>query len=565
MGAFLFYLIKSGLCLVLLYLSFRFLMSRTTFFRLNRLILVVGMACCALLPLVELTTEKQLLYNPLQSVRYLLDDVLFSHPLLPSGDELSVDGSDGTSPLRSGAMGEESSMRDGNQLLPLLISSVYLMGGAGVFLWIVVSTFRMWCLIRGAEKRIVGKYRLIVTSQPICSFSWGRYIVLSEADYTQHADEIVKHEMMHLRNHHTFDLLFLQLFLVLHWFNPVIWLLKRELQEIHEYEADNGVINTGIDATRYQLLLVKKAVGTRLYSMANGFNHSKLKNRITMMLKERTNRWARLKLLLFVPVVAGTLYAFAQPEVKEVLQQVTPQVPQNAEDDYLSLMNFFKKEEEAYNYRTWGKPVSDRIKEKQVHMLLVNTKNQILFDNVYAKVETLKPLIVKHLLKSWEASGKKDAQIVVLQFDRGANSDALTEILKQVKSAYEQIRTDLSADSADKSKEYLDKLFPIRLSEASPKNYGSKNPLPQEERISDVVITLCTSEGMETVENFTLDELEKKVVAARTKMPNPEDFVVAMKVDKNCKMGTVTDVKQVLRKASALKVNFSTEQEKSTK
>ena len=68
----------------------------------------------------------------------------------------------------------------------------------------------------------------------------------------------------------------MQIFLLVYWFNPVVWLLKRELQEVHEFEADNGVINTGIDATKYQLLLVKKAVGTRLYSMANGFNHSKL-------------------------------------------------------------------------------------------------------------------------------------------------------------------------------------------------------------------------------------------------------------------------------------------------
>ena len=564
MGTFLFYLIKSGLCLVLLYLSFRFLMSRTTFFRLNRLILVAGMMCCALLPLVELTTEKQFLYSPLQSVRYLLDDVLFSHPLLPSSDELSADGAGGTFTLRSGAVEEASGSTDRNQLLPLIISGVYLLGSAGVLLWIAVSTFRMGRFIRGAEKRIVGKYRLIVTPQPVCSFSWGRYIVLSEVDYAQHADEIVQHEMMHLRHHHTFDLLFLQLFLVLHWFNPVIWLLKRELQEIHEYEADNGVINTGIDATRYQLLLVKKAVGTRLYSMANGFNHSKLKNRITMMLKERTNRWARLKLLLFVPVVAGTLYAFAQPEVKEVLQQATPQVQQNTEDDYLSLMNFFKKEEEAYNYRTWGKPVSDRVKEKQVHMLLVNAKNQILFDGTRANTADLKSLIVKNLLKSWEASGKKDAQIVVLQFDRGADSAALTEILKEVKSAYEQIHTDLSVNSADKSKEYLDKLFPMLLSEISPKEYG-RAPLSKEERINDVVITLPTSEGTETVENFTLDELEKKVVEARAKMSNPDEFVVSVKADKNCKMGTVTDVKQVLRKASALKINYSTGEEKSTK
>ena len=70
----------------------------------------------------------------------------------------------------------------------------------------------------------------------------------------------------------------MQIFLLVYWFNPVVWLLKRELQEVHEFEADNGVINTGIDATKYQLLLVKKAVGTRLYSMLMALITLNLKN-----------------------------------------------------------------------------------------------------------------------------------------------------------------------------------------------------------------------------------------------------------------------------------------------
>ncbi len=191
------------------------------------------------------------------------------------------------------------------------------------FIWLSISTCRLIQLIRTSEKKRFGNYvLLVIPQQPTASFSWGKYIVISAADYSQQSEEILLHETMHLRNHHTLDLLFMQIFLLVHWFNPVVWLLKRELQEIHEFEADNGVINTGIDATEYQLLLVKKAVGTRLYSMACGFNHSKLKKRITMMLKERTNRWARLKLLFAVPVMGGALYAFAQPEVKEVPRQI---------------------------------------------------------------------------------------------------------------------------------------------------------------------------------------------------------------------------------------------------
>ena len=396
----------------------------------------------------------------------------------------------------------------------------------------------------------------MIPRQPIASFSWGRYIVVSASDYSRQSEEVLLHEMMHLRNHHTLDLLFMQIFLLVHWFNPVIWLLKRELQEIHEFEADNGVINTGVDATKYQLLLVKKAVGTRLYSMANGFNHSKLKKRITMMLKERTNRWARLKLLLAVPVMAGALYVFAQPEVKEIPQQIQTEIQQDKADDYVSLMIFFRKEEEKYSKLVNGSNPPSRVKEKQAHQLLVNADNKVLFDGKFTSMDELKSAIIKNLLKSWEESSRQDAQVVFFQYDRGTEIAAITTILKEAKGAFEQIRADLSVTSTDKSKEHLDRLFPILLIEGAPKKYGLKE-LPVEERISGIVVTIHTSEGREVVKDFTLTELKQKVTAARAKQADPESLVVGLKIEKGCKIGFVTDVKQVLREASALKITYN--------
>ncbi|MEG2332598.1 MAG: M56 family metallopeptidase [Bacteroides sp.] len=546
MGAFLFYLIKSSLCLIVFYLLFRLTLRQTTFFRFNRLTLLVGMSCCLLLPLIELT-KSETSFLPLHTLQEILDGsaktVVFS---------VSTDGIGETLP---GSRTDVS----GSYWLLRALGVGYLLGSCVMLLCFLVSTYRMCQLVRGAEKKRWGNYRLLVVRPPIGAFSWGRYIVISQSDYERHVEEILLHESMHIRNHHTIDLLFIHLYFIIYWFNPAVWLLKRELQEIHEYEADNGVLHTGIDATRYQLLLVEKAVGTRLYSMANGFNHSKLKKRINMMLKERTKSWARLKLLLFAPAVAVTLYAFARPEVKEVLQPTIPQMQQSVGDDYVSLMSFFKKEEEAYKDRTYGKQDIDlKVKEKQVHKLLMNNRNQILFENVYVKTEQLKPLVMKNLLTSWEASGRKDTQIIVLQYDRGSDSGALAEMLKEVKNAYEQIRSDLSAGSADKSQAYLNKLFPIRLWEDLPENYN-QTVLSKEERINDIVATLYPSGKMETIENFTLNELQQKVIAARNQMPDPENLVVGIKVAKNCKMGTVTDVKDVLRKISALKVNIEKE------
>ena len=544
MGAFLFYLLKSGCCLVIFYIFFKLMMSRSTFFRFNRITLLVGLSGCTLLPLIELTTtEETFLHTPLYAIHEILQSTeqVMSNPEEPGNEIL---------------LSEKNTEISSLNWIPVTLGTIYGAGALLTFVWLSVSTCRLAQLIRMSEKKRYGNYILVIPRQPIASFSWGRYIVVSASDYSRQSEEVLLHEMMHLRNHHTLDLLFMQIFLLVHWFNPVIWLLKRELQEIHEFEADNGVINTGVDATKYQLLLVKKAVGTRLYSMANGFNHSKLKKRITMMLKERTNRWARLKLLLAVPVMAGALYVFAQPEVKEIPQQIQTEIQQDKADDYVSLMIFFRKEEEKYSKLVNGSNPPSRVKEKQAHQLLVNADNKELFDGKFTSMDELKSAIIKNLLKSWEESSRQDAQVVFFQYDRGTEIAAITTILKEAKGAFEQIRADLSVTSTDKSKEHLDRLFPILLIEGAPKKYGLKE-LPVEERISGIVVTIHTSEGREVVKDFTLTELKQKVTAARAKQADPESLVVGLKIEKGCKIGFVTDVKQVLREASALKITYN--------
>ena len=544
MGAFLFYLLKSGCCLVIFYIFFKLMMSRSTFFRFNRITLLVGLSGCTLLPLIELTTtEETFLHTPLYAIHEILQSTeqVMSNPEEPGNEIL---------------LSEKNTEISSLNWIPVTLGTIYGAGALLTFVWLSVSTCRLAQLIRMSEKKRYGNYILVIPRQPIASFSWGRYIVVSASDYSRQSEEVLLHEMKHLRNHHTLDLLFMQIFLLVHWFNPVIWLLKRELQEIHEFEADNGVINTGVDATKYQLLLVKKAVGTRLYSMANGFNHSKLKKRITMMLKERTNRWARLKLLLAVPVMAGALYVFAQPEVKEIPQQIQTEIQQDKADDYVSLMIFFRKEEEKYSKLVNGSNPPSRVKEKQAHQLLVNADNKVLFDGKFISMDELKSAIIKNLLKSWEESSRQDAQVVFFQYDRGTEIAAITTILKEAKGAFEQIRADLSVTSTDKSKEHLDRLFPILLIEGAPKKYGLKE-LPVEERISGIVVTIHTSEGREVVKDFTLTELKQKVTAARAKQADPESLVVGLKIEKGCKIGFVTDVKQVLREASALKITYN--------
>ena len=298
MEPFLLYLLKSGSCLAVFYICFKLLLSGDTFFRFNRWILLVGTALCLALPFCRIPMAQP---SPLSAPVNRLETLWLDEPAesgLPASEADPVE-----------TQGWDWSV---------VVGGIYFAGCYVSLLLTLLSFYRMKRLAKEGRRIRSTHETLVILPHAMAPFSWGRSIFLSEEDYREHPDEILAHERMHLRCRHSADLLYMEAVCLLQWFNPAVWLLKRELRDIHEYEADEGVLNQGIDATKYQLLLVKKAVGSRLYSLANSFNHSKLKKRITMMLKRRSNKWGRLKLALLIPVGLAALSAFARPETEVV-------------------------------------------------------------------------------------------------------------------------------------------------------------------------------------------------------------------------------------------------------
>ena len=513
---------------------------------------------------MEFTTEEEhLFHTPFQVIHRVLVEEGYSDSSL----ELVQEGGMGrlaNSPERVRHTSPDITFR--HELIRVG-GVVYLIGSVVVFLGFVLSAIRMWRLILHARRSRYGKYTLALTSQTVGSFSWGRVIVISEADYG-HSQEILLHEVMHLRSWHTLDLLWIQLLLILFWFNPAVWLLKRELQEVHEFEADDGVINNGIDATRYQLLLVKKAVGTRLYSMANGFNHSKLKKRITMMLKERTNRWARLKLLFVVPVMGGALYAFAQPEVKEDLGLNTVrEVLQSKTREDQDIFKFVDDEMEAYYNRSpKNAELKYKIRERQAHIVKVDANGQLTLNNkTIAKEdlkEVLKKTMVEHKRLAKEKYNSTEDQVGGVLFSPDTPKEQVKDLLSVMRDAFVEIRADIARASGNNSKEYLDKEFPILI------GYGDisikdrkKNPYNNSTtmKITGIHLKLLSAAGKveKEITNFTLAELERDLKDFCTLQGDKKnEITVSMKVDKGCEMGIVTDVKTVLRNNYLLKLNY---------
>ena len=306
MGAFFIYILKSSVCLVLFYLFFRVLLSKETFHRFNRVALLGVLFLSLLIPFIEVTTNHQV---EVQQTMLTIEQVLLMAEMEPA----TVDATGGV------AVHEVASLSWIEILLLVYLSGIIFFACRNLY-----SLIRLFRLIHsGKREKLENGTTLVVHEQEIAPFSWMKYIVISRKDLEENGREILIHEAAHIRHRHSIDLLVADICIFFQWFNPGAWLLKQELQNIHEYEADETVINEGVNAKEYQLLLIKKAVGTRLYSMANSFNHSKLKKRITMMLKEKSSPWARLKYLYVLPVAAIAVTAFARPEVSDKVEKIS--------------------------------------------------------------------------------------------------------------------------------------------------------------------------------------------------------------------------------------------------
>ena len=277
------YLIKGSVYLSVFYLFFLLLASRTTFFKFNRIVFLAGTILCVVLPLI---------------------DVAISH--VPKADLPMnlIEARLSTSQIAS------ETAKNGS-LLYVALCAIYLSGVAVVVLITAASFTRMWQYIYATSPTRIDAFKVRIVEMDIPSFSWGRDVVISRKDLEENSSILI-HEKMHARCLHSLDLILFSFVAIVHWFNPLVWIARSELKMLHEYEADKLTIDSGIDASQYQLLLVRKAVGEKRFHLANGFNHSKLKTRIKMIGRSDTRGWVRLVYVLFIPLLFAVMCCCTQ-------------------------------------------------------------------------------------------------------------------------------------------------------------------------------------------------------------------------------------------------------------
>ena len=383
MSEFLTYSLRTGACIAVFYLFFKLLLSRETFHAFNRALVLAATAVSFVLPLCVITVQRTLparetvstsdeypypayadIVTPaadtptdapaggsLSAARVMAASAtpLPEETVAPESEETVMPEPEGmVSPLtEEDILSDHASAESVAAVQPSVSEAVetshgveipwrqigiviYLAGVAAVIFVTVRSIVGLHRLMRrGRCERLDDGTTLVRMDENVAPISWCRNIVISERDLRENGAAILAHERAHVRLHHSLDLLLVDLAGAVQWFNPAMWLLRRDLRAIHEYEADAAVIASGVDARSYQLLLIRKAVGGRWYSIANSFNHSKLKNRITMMLREKSSRRTRARALLLLPLAGLALGAFAKTVYVRPEDKVTKEFSEN--------------------------------------------------------------------------------------------------------------------------------------------------------------------------------------------------------------------------------------------
>ena len=326
MGAFIVYIIKSSLLLAMLVSLFMLFMSRETFHKLNRFLLLLIVVVSLALPFANVGVS-----TPLQGVfDFIENGFTKTDDALPVADVLLADEQPEMTTLPSVATFDAVAMADvapvqieerGSTapLWQIVLLAIYGLGVALLVIRQLVMYVQLSRLVMRSSKVSAEQYgldgvKLRLHSGEEKPFSWFGWVVVSRKDMDEGAREILTHEAAHVRARHSWDIMLADAVIIMQWFNPLAWIMKNTLKDIHEFEADEAVISSGVNAKQYQLLIIKKAVGARLYSIANSFNHSLTKKRITMMCKEKSSKWSRAKALYILPVAAVAALSFSTVE-----------------------------------------------------------------------------------------------------------------------------------------------------------------------------------------------------------------------------------------------------------
>ena len=207
-----------------------------------------------------------------------------------------------------------------------VIGGIYLIGVGVMTLLFLIKLGRLVALIIRSPKRKMSGCTAVFTGRDQGSFSFFRYAFFPNENVDP---DIMRHEMSHIAHHHSWDILFAEVMMILQWFNPFIYLYKKELQSLHEYQADRDVVATGVDKKNYMMLILQQCTAVDFSGMSNNFSLILTKKRIKMITRNEKAKGLWWRLLATLPVLAILLIANTKVTAQDASAKLSNQADEN--------------------------------------------------------------------------------------------------------------------------------------------------------------------------------------------------------------------------------------------
>ncbi|MES2653600.1 MAG: M56 family metallopeptidase [Bacteroidota bacterium] len=264
----LYYILEANLYLVLFYGFYRLFLQNETFYNLNRYFLLIATVISFALPILQVGPLKQSIEQNLRPISAVSTSIEIAE-----------------------------------------VNWFYIFYLFIAFCFAIRLSFSIYKIISiwlKAKKRTAGDITLIEVNGESTAFSFFNLLFIHPTLANQPA--VLKHEMVHIKQKHSFDVVFFELVQIICWFNPILHFIKKDMKLLHEYIADELTTNSDMQKHEYALFLIQNSFGVRAQPITNQiFNQSILKRRINMLNKKRTSDWARLRLLLAIPLTGAML------------------------------------------------------------------------------------------------------------------------------------------------------------------------------------------------------------------------------------------------------------------
>lgn len=269
-------LILTFVATMVLYFAYKLLFRNSNRFQLNRIVLLTISIFAFALPFIRISIEGQQ-FQEMPSFKQEMDVIFYSDAMIEAPVETKT-----------------LSITD-------IISYIYIIGVVFFLMKFVYNIFKIYKIKAGKKVETIDNVNFIYTNESHVPFSFLKNIYIPKGNLDE---MIIKHEMSHVKNHHSVDVILMEIMIAFQWFNPFIRMINNELKSNHEFIADSEAIKNEDEKSNYMMLLLQQCTADDFSTIANNFSFLLTKKRISMITKNQKVKGSVIKVLLTLPVFA---------------------------------------------------------------------------------------------------------------------------------------------------------------------------------------------------------------------------------------------------------------------